>query len=856
MRLSHFQAALLGLAFVIGPLAEAQSSDHRGLWVGEVVLGAVNEVTVPLDEDNVPRAPDPNQPTPTADAANLRLILHVDAAGRTRLLKHVAILSRKAGEQEQESDLALVTDPRLYGAFPPQPAMRISSVAFDFGDPKATAAVDELIERAATAAAEAAQQPGATLETVAVAAEAAAAPVIAEADASVAFADFLDEVDAAAIRAIANGGPTTDARLAADALEDGSFFSDPRGHEMLDAIEAAVASLPATASAAEREQLALNTAAAFAEGDGSYDRFLAGETFGDMIARAAEAAAPVADGIAPVAIDAFEAAAGGSAVAVLSPAHGLSSGTEVAILGAAVGAYNGLQTVVKIDDDRFRIGATYVAGGSIDGYAAADGVAPLTIRSTGHGLRDGEVIRIRDSLEAYDGRHVVSVVDADHFNIDLPFAGDPTVRGVWVARDGAIVSYQGTDDGSAGVKVVAPGHGLDNGDSVEIVGSGAGSYNGVKSITRVDDDSFVIDQAFAGDPELKGRWELPQPISAFAPPAELQTLVEAPAHGLASGDRVTISGAGKAAYNGSHEVRVFSEDSFSIPVSFDAADGSPASAGTWAPAEGGAWRPAAPIRDAVSLLPEVNAARNEAIDLKVGDYSDTRAPDAVERVLDAIVGSAGQAGAALVAQAIVEAEEAGRRALAESVPRYPRPSAAPSTDYDEFVRSDAFADAVAEASLAAAEAAIDESLELIATPGSIRDQALAAAINELAPVYAAASRSLLPELPMSGDFGPAGGGLSVEVVLPANHPTNPFRHRRHPDHTTGIDIRRLIDLGFDAAPDQPGRAGYGVDRISGSYEEEIFGLHKPLGPDQDIGLKVRGRFTLHRISLIDTLNGL
>ena len=35
----------------------AQSSSHRGLWVGEVLLGEVNEVTVPLDEKNVPRAP-------------------------------------------------------------------------------------------------------------------------------------------------------------------------------------------------------------------------------------------------------------------------------------------------------------------------------------------------------------------------------------------------------------------------------------------------------------------------------------------------------------------------------------------------------------------------------------------------------------------------------------------------------------------------------------------------------------------------------------------------------------------------------------------------------------------------------
>ena len=37
-------------------------------------------------------------------------------------------------------------------------------------------------------------------------------------------------------------------------------------------------------------------------------------------------------------------------------------------------------------------------------------------------------------------------------------------------------------------------------------------------------------------------------------------------------------------------------------------------------------------------------------------------------------------------------------------------------------------------------------------------------------------------------------------------------------------------------------------------KEEIFGLHKPLGPNQDIGLKVEGAFVLNRITLVDTLN--
>ena len=145
----------------------------------------------------------------------------------------------------------------------------------------------------------------------------------------------------------------------------------------------------------------------------------------------------------------------------------------------------------------------------------------------------------------------------------------------------------------------------------------------------------------------------------------------------------------------------------------------------------------------------------------------------------------------------------------------------------------------------------------------------------LRSVYALAARARRAELPLAGAFAPGSGdprlvselaqptdlgpaGLAGTVRLPADHPTNPFRHRRHPDHTTGYDIRREIRLDFDGAPGGAVEsAGYGVSRIAGTYREEIFGLHKPLGPapaTAPIGLKTEGRFELNRISEIDVLN--
>ncbi|MCH7226905.1 hypothetical protein [Haloferula sp. A504] len=838
--------------------AGAQSSPHRGLWVGEATLSEVSQVTIPLDEDNIPRAPDPAVTAPTSDLAKLRLILHVDASGNVSLIKHVAIVGRKAGDQVSDSDLALVTDPRLYGDFPPQPATRISSVAFDFGDAKATGAVNEIAGRAAAAAATAAQAAGASIATVTAAAQAAAQTVIAEADAASAFSDFLqDPLTLAAVRSIATGGPTDDLEAKAVELFENSFFGDRRGIEMIQAILDAVAALPADATDDEKRTVAENTAASFVETDGAYDRFLASELLGDMIREGAEAGALAADALPPVPVDSFQPADPAPGTVIVSPAHGLVTNDEVAIFDTAIGAYGGVRKVINFDDDTFQIDVPFVTGGAISGYAALTNITPTTVESPAHGLSDGELITLRDSpLAAFNGKHLVSVIDADRFTIEVPFDSSPPVPGVWSVRSGEITGYAGTADGSAGIAVTAPDHGLDNGARIEIQGSGEPSYNGIKTITRIDDNSFSINQAFGGNPAQKGSWDLPRPIASFQPPSVVPTLVSSVAHGLSSGDRVVISGSDKAEYNGEQVVTVIDADSFSIGVAFDDADGDPAVKGDWVPADGGRWRKANAVRTAIEQQAKVVQARSEALTLQISTYSDSRARDAVEILIEAILGEVATDGSSLAAQAAILGEEAGREALATKVPRYPAPPTVPSLDYNDFIDTETFTSSVGTAASAAAEAAVKESENVISTPESIERRALDAATDAIVGTFTAASRAFLTELPMSGSFGPGASGLTGEMLLPANHPTNPFRHRRHPDHARGFDVNRTVTLSFFSQDDQPrSRAGYGIDRISGIYEEEIFGLHKPLGPDKDIGLRVRGGFQLQRISLIDTLNG-
>jgi hypothetical protein len=285
---------------------------------------------------------------------------------------------------------------------------------------------------------------------------------------------------------------------------------------------------------------------------------------------------------------------------------------------------------------------------------------------------------------------------------------------------------------------------------------------------------------------------------------------------------------------------------------------------------------AAGIATELRFVPASLAALAEALNAKVPMYDDTRSVSAVDAVL-AAMGQAAFDNKALSEGEIQSATEAaGRAALSDLVARYPLPLGTPTLDYNALVQSALYDGAVQKVADAAAAAAIAErAANPLFSTLSVSGAARVAAVNALRTEYAEAARAQRTELPLVGTFGPGSGdprpvislvqatdlgpaGLLGRIVLPASHPTNPFRHRRHPDHTVGFDIERVIRFDFHgAAGDAATPAGYGVDKVTGTYREEIFGLHKPLGPEPDtnpIGLKTEGTFELNRISLIDTLN--
>lgn len=141
------------LGTVGGIPPEEEAKLHAGLWVGTVTLNAVAEVnsgqliTNPVTRA-VTRTGASTVPTPTRSEANLRILLHVDSEGVTRLLREVIQMWQDGTYTNDASGFrrtaepgrhVLLTDDRLIGQFGGVAlrdgvpvGRRISTVSYDF----------------------------------------------------------------------------------------------------------------------------------------------------------------------------------------------------------------------------------------------------------------------------------------------------------------------------------------------------------------------------------------------------------------------------------------------------------------------------------------------------------------------------------------------------------------------------------------------------------------------------------------------------------------------------------------------------------------------------------------------------
>jgi hypothetical protein len=111
---------------------------------------------------------------------------------------------------------------------------------------------------------------------------------------------------------------------------------------------------------------------------------------------------------------------------------------------------------------------------------------------------------------------------------------------------------------------------------------------------------------------------------------------------------------------------------------------------------------------------------------------------------------------------------------------------------------------------------------------------------------------------VAGTFAP-GQTLTVALVLPYDHPNNPFLHRYHPDHDNlnsrfdgpameSFTVMRQVEMEIASSPPPGGSvADYGFNELGGAYRETFTGLHK--NP-----IHVSGTFRLRRASYVAELN--
>ena len=221
-----------------------------------------------------------------------------------------------------------------------------------------------------------------------------------------------------------------------------------------------------------------------------------------------------------------------SSVVVTSTNHGLSTGDQIILQGLVNDdptvnhPGNGLHTITRIDNNRFRLnlangaaaGVSYAGGGAWyvpdfqpDGSArglvtidmqntvpqgtvrAATNSGPIVITSPSHGLKSGQRVRISNvnGNTAANGVFKITVLNANSFRLD-----GTTGNGVYNPGNGfgtwkANVITAATNSSSLAITSVA--HGLKTGEEVRVSGVlGNDAANGVFKVSVLSADKFRL----------------------------------------------------------------------------------------------------------------------------------------------------------------------------------------------------------------------------------------------------------------------------------------------------------------------------------------------------------------------------
>lgn len=179
-------------------------------------------------------------------------------------------------------------------------------------------------------------------------------------------------------------------------------------------------------------------------------------------------------------------------------------------------------------DDAFKVAANMTVASSptsISAYSAdGDDAGIVVIENLNHQLTDGQLIQIQDydGSADYNGLHLITVIDEDHFSVPVAFVAEGEVNlGSWrpwlfalpILGNDVVVGSESSDvttySGDAVTLIIeSANHALRNDQLIVIDGYvGTGDYNGVYAVTAIDRDHFSVPIPFVDDPAgTRGAW--------------------------------------------------------------------------------------------------------------------------------------------------------------------------------------------------------------------------------------------------------------------------------------------------------------------------------------------------------------
>lgn len=271
---------------------------------------------------------------------------------------------------------------------------------------------------------------------------------------------------------------------------------------------------------------------------------------------------------------------------VVYPAHGMATGDYVTIAAPTNAVYAGVHRVTVINPGHFQIDAGTANGAAYHGQVSRHirhfQNVPVSLTDLGrisivsdprHGLGSGTTVHIQGTA-SYNGAHVITVLDADHYAIaavngmnnheagqalatlrSLPFANEPVLT-----RDNAV---NATD-------VYHPNHGLPDAAQVTL---GGGAHIGPHVIARIDSNHYRLPHT-TGHLLVESGVTVNGLAASFTENGAGGTRITHLAHGLVTvgmpNANVLVAGAQHLALNGPQLVQFIDANTYDVALALPA----------------------------------------------------------------------------------------------------------------------------------------------------------------------------------------------------------------------------------------------------------------------------------------------